>query len=323
MPRGLAWLRLPGLLAALFVVLAGTGCMESLFFVPRRTPTPAPASIPGAERVELRSGDGTRIVAWWIPADAPDATSGPAPAVVFAHGNAGALPDHLGFADFLPGAGVHVLMPDYRGYGESGGRARRRAGLEADLDAALGYLRSRPEVDPDRVGIVGHSLGGALGLAVASRRPEDVAAIAVVSAFADWPRIAADAVASGPRAGSVLRGAVGLLVRRGLAPEEAAERLADAGVPMLVVHGADDEIVPVHHGRAIAAAAAVPPVVIPRGDHNSMLAVSSAARSAIAGFLRRELAAAAEPAADDAAVRESGVAPGDADGDDAVAEDGT
>src|SRR3954452_1677211 len=62
------------------------------------------------------------------------------------------------FAD----SGLYALTIDYRNFGASGGEPRLRedpAGKLADLRAAVGYLSARPEVDPDRIAVVGLCAG--------------------------------------------------------------------------------------------------------------------------------------------------------------------
>jgi dipeptidyl aminopeptidase/acylaminoacyl peptidase len=76
------------------------------------------------------------------------------------------------------GFGLNYRLPKERG-ATGGGEVK-------DLAALAGYLKSRPDVDPKRIGIVGHSYGGHLvGLAL-SRLPDDYAAGVHMSGVADW-----------------------------------------------------------------------------------------------------------------------------------------
>lgn len=142
---------------------------------------------------EVRPADGPEVVR--IPLGARDpvtleadlyrpGTPGPAPAVVMAHGFAaersfGLAPLARAFRD----AGFVVLVPDYRGFGGSGGEPRllvdpRRH--REDLEAALRWLRARQEVDQDGVILWGASLGGGHALALAARHPELAGVVALV-----------------------------------------------------------------------------------------------------------------------------------------------
>jgi hypothetical protein len=87
------------------VVLRLTGLPGSLFFVPLAAPTPLPSRLEG-EKVTFASRDGTKLTGWFLPAK--EAGEEPGPAVLFVHGNAGSLPTHVGYADFLPASGLHV-----------------------------------------------------------------------------------------------------------------------------------------------------------------------------------------------------------------------
>ena len=72
--------------------------------------------------------------------------------------------------------GVASLRIDFRGNGESEGKFEDMTmeGLIADAEAALDYLAASPDVDKDRVAIVGWSMGGAVGAAVAGRTEHDL-----------------------------------------------------------------------------------------------------------------------------------------------------
>lgn len=104
--------------------------------------------------------------------------TGPFPAAVIVHGSA---PFRRGFyrqwADSLIGRGIAVLVPDKRGVGGSGGEFETRNNaarsylelLASDIDAGVAFLRTRPEIDGRKIGLVGISQGGWVGPLAASR----------------------------------------------------------------------------------------------------------------------------------------------------------
>jgi len=104
---------------------------------------------------------------------------GPFPAVVLVHGSGaidrdGSVFGHktlLVLADHLSRQGIAVLRYDKRGVGKSSGKLKEATtrDLAADAEAALRFLRGRPEVDSQRIGVVGHSEGGLVAPLLASR----------------------------------------------------------------------------------------------------------------------------------------------------------
>jgi pimeloyl-ACP methyl ester carboxylesterase len=106
---------------------------------------------------------------------------GPFPAVVLVHGSGaidrdGSVFGHktlLALADHLSRQGIAVLRYDKRGVGKSSGKLKEATtrDLAADAEAALRFLRGRPEVDSQRIGVVGHSEGGLIAPLLASRDP--------------------------------------------------------------------------------------------------------------------------------------------------------
>ena len=96
----------------------------------------------------------------------PDAI--PGPALLVCHGlnarGSGGLRLYARLAETACRSGFVSLMFDFRGVGKSTGKFDYGFGEQEDVKCALNYLASRPEVAPDRIFIVGHSLGGAVSI---------------------------------------------------------------------------------------------------------------------------------------------------------------
>lgn len=216
--------------AALFVF------QDRLLFCSDLAPDPLPMKF-NARTVELTLDTGQgRVVAWFIPA--PGLTPGErAPTAVCFHGNAEIIDYQDTFIQLYQALGCNVLLPEYRGYGRSAGRPSESA-LVADAVRFYDLLRARPDVDPARIVFHGRSLGGgpATGLAL-QRLP---AAIILESTFTS----AADMAAR--------YWVPSFLARHPFRVAAALERL---DVPVLIFHGIRDDIIPVSHGRRLAAAA--------------------------------------------------------------------
>jgi dienelactone hydrolase len=104
--------------------------------------------------VTLRTADGVELAAWYVP-------STNRAAVVLLHGAGSTRSNVLSEAAVLAEAGFGVLMVDARGHGDSDGRAMDFGWHgDADVAAATAYLETRPDVDRDRIGALGMSMGG-------------------------------------------------------------------------------------------------------------------------------------------------------------------
>lgn len=250
---------------------------ERLFYWPVRGGEDPPAQ---AEEVWFDS-DGIRLHAWFYRAMGSQAGE-VRPVIVHAHGNAFNISRHDVFVDFLPREGFHVLIFDYRSYGRSGRGSLRRDGLVRDALAAVEYARSRPDTDPERVGLYGLSLGGTIALAAAAEDPR-VAAVCSVATFSRWKRIANGYV---PLLGN-------WLVGDGHDAEESVARIRDR--PILLLHGTEDTIVPFEHGimirdAALGAGARVEFLAFEGAGHVDWVDTHPAMRQAIVDFFRVHLA---------------------------------
>jgi fermentation-respiration switch protein FrsA (DUF1100 family) len=123
------------------------------------------------ERVEWEA-DGITLVG---DLRLPSARAGRAAGLVFTGPFAGVRDQVTGlYAERLAEAGYATLAFDHRGFGQSQGQPRRHEdpqGKLADLRTAVSFLRTRPEVDAERIGAVGICLGGGYALKFAAFDP--------------------------------------------------------------------------------------------------------------------------------------------------------
>jgi dipeptidyl aminopeptidase/acylaminoacyl peptidase len=134
------------------------------------------------ESVTVRTDDDVDLAAWWVPGENEAA-------VVLLHGAGSTRTAVLDHAEVLASHGYGVLLLDARGHGGSDGRGMDFGWYgERDVAAALDFLGDRPEVSPDRLGVVGLSMGGEEAIGAAGADPR----VRVVVAEGATHRVAAD-----------------------------------------------------------------------------------------------------------------------------------
>jgi fermentation-respiration switch protein FrsA (DUF1100 family) len=216
-------------------------------------PGPPPTSTPEAHgleyrELELATSDGVTVHGWYLPAENARG------ALLFCHGNAGNIEHRLYPARVFHELGLAVLLFDYRGYGKSTGEPSEE-GTYRDAEAAYDFLAAEGFM-PKGIVLYGESLGGGVAIELAGRR--QVAGVAVESTFTSVTNLGAELYRWLP---------VRLLSRFRY---DNAAKVASLGVPLLVAHSPDDELIPYSHGEAVFAAAAEPKIFLATGGgHNS------------------------------------------------------
>lgn len=269
--------------AAIFVALGYVALVvlawrfqERVAFPAPRGPLPDPRDrdLPDGERVAVVAADGVALSGWYLPPSPAPRPDEHAPGLLWFYGNAETVGDLAPIIRELRPPGTALLILDYRGYGESEGRTTER-GLYLDAEAAWEYLVARPEVDSARIGAYGRSLGCVPAMFVATER--SVRAVVLESPFTSARDMAGEHYRIIPP--FVLRLSMDNLAR--------ARRLE---VPLLVLHGTADRVVPFAMGQAIAEAAGGELVPIDGADHNETYVFGGAAyRTAVHRFLGRHL----------------------------------
>ena len=225
-------------LAGLAIALIGCAYLAVLYLAQRSLIFPAPPYSPNAdlgraEIVRLPVSGGEAQALFLAPAGS---VAGPSPLLIFMHGNA-ELADHW-LSDFeeVTTWGVAALLLEYPGYGRSAGSPSERSINEA-ARAAYDWAQSDARIDGTRIVPYGRSLGGgpAVRLAVDRKAP----ALILESSFTSVADFAAQFLAPG------------FLVRDRF---DSLKTLSSYRGPLLVMHGSRDEVVPIAHGRALAAA---------------------------------------------------------------------
>ena len=232
----------------LAVTLLAAVFQRSLIYLPDTADPTPPQDV---EVVGFTTADGLELTAWLL---APEGGAAAAVStILLAPGNAGNRAGRVPTARGLVARGHAVLLLDYRGYGGNPG-SPSQTGLVADARAARDHLDARGEIDADRVVYLGESIGTAVVAALAAERPP--AALVLRSPF--------------PELADVGRSAYPFLPIRTLLRDRypTLEFLAEVEVPILVVVGSEDRIVPNRLSVEVAEATGAQLVEIAGAGHN-------------------------------------------------------
>lgn len=247
-----------------------------------------------SEEVRIATANARQLHAWLIRA--PQQEQGkPQPAVVVVHGWGGNAALMLPLARPLHEAGFAALFIDTRCHGASDDDSFTSLPRFAeDAEHAFAWLAAQPGIDPQRIALLGHSVGAGAVLFAASRTPQ-VAAVVSVAAFSHPVAmmrrlLAAKRLPERPLGRYILDYVQKTIGHRfdDIAPLTTIARIRR---PVLLVHGEDDEVVPIVEARQIYAARGDTPVELMTiaGNHDSFADLEGHIDQ-LTDFLQRALA---------------------------------
>jgi uncharacterized protein len=266
-----------GLIVASFAFVFGLRWLEAaMTFHPTRIAVGSVSRPAGAEDVWITTKDNVRLHAWFFKSD-----RGPSVAtVIYFHGNGGNITNVGWVAEGLAARGFDTLLLDYRGYGQSEGVSRDENTLYTDGDAAVDYIISQRDVDPERIVLYGESLGTVVATDVATRHR--CGALILESGLSSAASIASHSLPWLPR----------WLQFIGRNRFESADKLKKITVPVLITHGDPDPVLPTEEAHKLFAAANDPKrlLIFPGAGHNVFGSLGDSYLDQIEQFIRTSVA---------------------------------
>ncbi|MDR1450743.1 MAG: alpha/beta hydrolase [Helicobacteraceae bacterium] len=262
------------------------GC-ASLFFHPNKEVRFTPEFFElDYESRRITTSDGETLFAWLLKAKNPKAL------IVFLHGNAGNISEHLPNVYWLPQRDFNVLSVDYRGYGASSGKPTIE-GLIIDARSAIEYAIN--EFSDMPIAVFGQSIGGAAAIGAIEPYKEQIGALITEGAFSSYEAIAKE-VAKRSLLGYLALPFLGEIADKRYDPIENIAALE--GLPIWIIHGDRDLVVSVGHARELFDRAKEPKElnIVFNGGHIGSFAVNREKRERFAEaidalFNRRDLKA--------------------------------
>ncbi|MFP4146428.1 MAG: alpha/beta hydrolase [Halorhodospira sp.] len=292
---------MPPLLQAAWLLPLGcillSGC-QGAFFYPEQEHYWDPATEVDLvyEDLWFEAQDGTRLHGWFLPARTEEVHG----TVVHFHGNAQNISTHVAAVWWLPRHGFQVLTFDYRGFGRSEGEPSF-SGLHQDGRAALRAAMEHEAVDPQRLLVLGQSLGASVAITTTARwEGQSPVGLVAESPFDSYRNIAREKLGSFWLTWP-FQYPLSWLLSDGYAPRKHIGALAP--IPILLIAGSEDQTVPLAHSKRLYRAAGEPRSlwIIEGAEHNAPLADSQVRQRILEtfhGWLDGDSEAAADPPQD-------------------------
>lgn len=238
-----------------------------------------------AEAVRIPAAGGKTLFAWFVPS--PHRAR--APAILIMHGWGANAALMLPALPPLHHAGHAVLLLDARCHGESDDEAfTSMPRFAEDIASGLDWLKTRAELDPARLALVGHSVGAGAALLCASRR-SDVRAVVSLAAFAHpadmMRRLLAGLHAPWWPLGWAITRYVSHVIGARFDDFAPVNTIARLRCPVLLVHGRRDATVPFDDARRLLAAAGPDVRLLAVDADHDLSSAMSTEHDAIIGFL--------------------------------------
>ncbi len=221
---------------------------------------------PGAKQISLRTDTGDTIHAYYghaLTAEGqPDSGYAHRPTLLFFYGKGSTLVGGADLFQSLRRLNVNVLMPDYVGFGSSGGQ-ESEVGCYSTATACWHYLRSRPDVDQNGLVVAGFSLGSGVAVDLAARESQAGEPVAGLALFAAYTSMADEAHSEYP---IYPRALFRWLVKYQFRSEA---KMPLVKCPVLIVHSRADRLIPLSMSDRVASASGGPVtrLVLTSADH--------------------------------------------------------
>jgi len=227
-----------------------TGC-SNLFFYPMKKEVFKPQQFGLThDDIFLSTNDNTVLHGWHLPATSPSKSS-----IIFFHGNAENITTHIASVYWLPENGYEVFLFDYRGYGRSQGTPQIDTVIE-DARLMIDYVSNHSTSTNQNFVIFGQSLGAAIAInAAAELENKNLKALIIDSSFSGFRKIAREKLSDIWLTWPV-QAPLSLAFTNKYSPKKMAPIISP--VPLLVIHGSADKIIPIRHGEEIFQSAKPP-----------------------------------------------------------------
>jgi len=254
----------------LLIVISNSAC-TALLFQPSREMFPIPKKYNiEYHDFEIRTQDDLMLHGWYLPARPREDQQVKHKRILFLHGNANNISNHVAAIAWLPAFGYDAYIFDYRGYGKSEG-VQGLYGSFIDIEAAIGYVVSQMQTQ-DKLIVVGQSLGASMGIYTVSQtvyKPK-ISAYVSIAAFYDYQQVTRDFLSRNWFTW-IFKWPLSFTINDDYAPIDYIAQLAP--MPVYFLHGKDDQVVPPYHAQILYEAAKQPKSIeiLSRGHNDFFL----------------------------------------------------
>ncbi len=205
---------------------------------------------PGARALRLRTDAGDTVAAYFghalRPDGSPDTEYARRPTLLFFTGKGSSIAPERSLFQSFRRLDVNVLMPDYVGFGQSGG-GESETNCFATARASYLFLRAQPDIDQKRLVIAGYSLGSGVAIDLAARELNEGQPVAGLALFAAYTSMADMGHQEYPIYPAWL---LRLILH---SPFDSAAKMPKITCPVLLVHSRADTLIPYRMSDTLAA----------------------------------------------------------------------